>query len=372
MKGIVKDLDKGFYQEARRQGKHALTLLTEMVNPEPPEVEKIEQRLVGRYGRGREIGGSILEANLKEYAWMLAGLEKELAARGISRHDTVEKAFFSSVNGPNQPLFPVFLASQIIAGQLAGSLVPRLCMTELRITSHVQEKVQIADTTASRQLRHIGEGADLPKTSLAKTNGSVSLQKYGRLLEASYEAIRLLHLDLVALQLQRIGRQIGIDETDDLIETAIAGDGNSSTAATNTNVASSGLLTYPDLVSLFQAFGLGYEMRQCVANDTHLRAMLNMAELKDPLAFANVFQRTGNLPSALGAAWHRWTSTGSASFGTNKILALDERVAIVCLREGDLLEESDNLIDKQLHQRSMSEWVGFMIWDAAGAQTLSV
>jgi hypothetical protein len=373
LKGIIKDLDKGFYHEARREKKHALAYLTEKVNPEPPEVERIEKRLIGRYSHGRDLSGTCLEKNLSEYAWMVCGLEKEMAARGISRHDTVEKAFFSSTNASSsQGLFPAFLASQIIAGQLAASLVPELCLTEVRINSHLQEKVAISDTAATRQLRHIGEGVDLPKVSISKTSGSVALQKYGRLLEASYESVRLLHLDIIGLQMQRIGRQMGIDETDDLIETLVSGDGNSNSAATNTNVATASTLTYTDLISLFQAFGIGYTMRKCVVNDTHLRSMLNMAELKDPLAFGNSFQATGDLPNALGAMWHRWTSTGSAGFGTTKILAIDERVAVVCLREGDLLEESDNLIDKQIHRRSMSEWVGFMGWDAAGAQTLTV
>lgn len=371
-KGIVKDLDKGFYAEARRNKKNALAYLTEKVNPEPPEIERIEKRLIARHSRGRDLAGTVLEKNLGEYAWMLAGLEKEMAVRGISRDDTVEKAFFSSANGPNQPLFPVFLASQIIAGQLASSLVPELCLTEVKVSSHVQEKVQIADTTATRQLRHIGEGVDLPKTTIAKTDGSVRLQKYGRLLEASYEAVRLLHLDIIALQFQRMGRQMGIDETDDLIETLVAGDGNTSTAATNTAVATSGTLLYSDLIRLFQAFGIGYEMRRCVVNDTHLRTMLNMAELKDPIAFRNSFQSSGQIPMALGAHWHRWTSTGSSSYSTDKILALDERSGIVCLREGDFLEESDSLIEKQIQQRTMSEWVGFMVWDPASNQTLTV
>src|SRR5437867_3083203 len=116
-KGIVKDIDKGFYQEAREKGIHPLTYLTQLVNPEPPEI------------------------------------------------------------------FPAFLASQIIAGQLAVSLVPVCCLAEVRISSHVQEKVSITDTTDSRQTKHVSEGQELPKTTIAKTQGSIALQKYGRMLE---------------------------------------------------------------------------------------------------------------------------------------------------------------------------------------------
>lgn len=375
MKGIVKDLDKGFYEEARQQGKHPLTLLTELVKPEPPEIAAIEKRWTARLAKAHgltELAGTPLENQVRELAYMLAGLEKEMAARGISRSDTVEKAFFSTANGPNQPLFPVFLASNIIAGQMAASLVPLFTMAEVRITSHVQEKVQITDTTDSRQTRHITEGQELPKTSIARSQGNITLQKYGRMLEASYEAVRLLHLDIIGLQLQRIGRQIGIDETDDMLETLIAGDGNAGTANTAINAATAGVLTYLDLISLYQGFPIGYEMRHAVTNDTELKQILNMAEFKDPLAWGSPFQRTGQLPGPMGATWHRWTSTGSSSFGTNKILAVDDRLACVLYREGDLLEEADQLIDKQLHRRTMSEWVGFMVWDPAGIQSLTI
>jgi HK97 family phage major capsid protein len=367
---IARNIDKGFYQEARERGKHALTYLTEQVSPEPPEWEKIADRLKRRYRF--KVDGSPLEERVNEYAYMVCGLEKLLEANGIGRSDTVEKAFFSSSNASGtQGLFPAYLASQIIAGQLAASLVPVLCMAEVRINSHVQEKVQVSDTTDTRQTKHVTEGESLPKTSIARTQGSISLQKYGRLLEASYESVRLMTLDIVSLQLQRIGRQIGIDETDDLIETSLAGDGNSGSANTPLAVTTPGTLTYPDVITLYQGFPIGYEMRHAVTNDTELKNLLSLAQFQDPMSGFD-FARTGVLPGPLGATWHRWTSTGSATLGTNKIAAYDDRLAMVCYREGDLLEEADQLIDKQVHQRSMSEWVGFMVWDPAGIVAMTV
>lgn len=372
LKTLTKEIDKGFYQEAKDQKVHPLTLLTQQVAPEPPEIDKIHDRLRGKYRW--EVKGTPLDERLAEHAYMLCGLEKVMASVGIDRNDTVEKAFFSSSNASGtQGLFPAFLASQIIAGQLATSLVPVLCMAEIRIGSHVQEKVTISDTTGTRALKHATEGQNLPKTTIARTQGSITLQKYGRILEASYESVKLMTLDIVSLQLQRMGRQVGIDETDDLIETAVAGDGNSSSAATDRNVATSGTLTYSDLITLYQGFPIGYEFRHAVTNDTELKQMLNMAEFKDPDAWgAMVFQRSGQIPGPMGAVWHRWTSTGSASFSTNKILGVDDRLAIVCYREGDMLEEADQLIDRQVHLRSMSEWIGFMVWDPSGNQTLTV
>ncbi len=254
---------------------------------------------------------------------------------------------------------------------MAASLVPSLTAAEVRINSHIAEKITLADSATTRTLKWVGEGADLPKTQIKRTEGTITLYKYGRLLEASYESVRLMRLDILGLQLQRIGRQIGIDQTDDLIETLIAGDGTAGSAITDTDDLVSGTLDYNELVRLFTAFPVGYEMRHAVTNAANLRTILNMAEFKDPMAGFS-FQRTGQLPGPMGATWHRWDSTGSPSFSIYRILAVDDRSAIALFREGDLLEESDMLIDKQLHRRSLSEWVGMMKLDNASSQCLDI
>ncbi len=368
IKSFIKNIDKGFYDEARRKGVHALELLRQGVRPEEPEVLACFKRIAPRYGVIED--GSPHHARMVEWAEKVCALEKLMGAAGIRRGDTVEKAFFSSGNASGtQGIFPAFLASQIIAGQMAVSLVPVFCLSEVRINSHVQEKVLISDTTATRQLNHITEGADLPKTTISKTQGSIALQKYGRMLEASYESVRLMTLDIIGLQLQRIGRQVGIDETDDMLETLIAGDGNASSSGAAANVGVSGTLAYTDIVAHWQAFGIGYEQRHSVTNDSLIANIVNLAEFKDPMAGFQ-FTRNGVLPGALGATYHRWTSTGSASFGTTKLLSVDDRLAMVLYREGDMLEEADQLIDKQIHRRTMSEWVGFMTWDTGGIKIL--
>lgn len=369
--GHIIEVDKGFYQEARRKGVAPLTYLTQQVNPEPPEVQERFTRLCRRFRQADD--GSTRAQMVWQFAYDLTGLEKELEHRGHCvkgvGSEKVDKVFFSSAN--DTALFPAFLASQVIAGILATSLVPFLTAAEERINSHVAEKITINDTASHRTLRWIGEGVDLPKTKILRTDASIKLYKYGRMLEASYESIRLMKVDIFGLMLQRMGMQIGIDQTDDLIETLIAGDGTTGSALTDTDAEVTGTFDYDELIRLRLAFPIGYEMQHCITNDTQLRAMLNMPEFKDPTAGFN-FQRTGQFVDALGSMWHRWTSTGSASFSTDRILAVDSRGAAILVREGDLLEESDQLIDKQLHQRTMSEWCGFMKWDVSASQCLDI
>lgn len=367
--GIV-SIDKGFYHEARRKGLPPLTYLTQRVNPEPPEVEAVVARCMGRFKQADD--GSARANAVRQYAYDITGLEKEFAARGIRTRgpgsDVVEKLFVSS---NDTPLFPAFLASQVIAGILASSLVPALVAAEVRINSHVAEKIALTDTAADRTLKFVGEGADLPRTQIRRAEGNITLYKYGRLLEASYESIRMQHLDVVGLMLQRIGMQIGIDQTDDLIETLIAGDGTANSAVVDTDAEVSGTLDYDELVRLRLAFPIGYDMTDCVTNDANLRTILNMAEFKDPLAGFR-FQATGDFATPMGARWHRWTSTGSAAFSTDRILAVDNRGAAALYREDTLLEESDRLIDKQIERRAISEWVGFMKLDNSATACLDI
>lgn len=373
-KGIV-SLDKGFYHDARSKGVRPLTMLTDLVRPEEPEIERLAQRCLLRFGPAADVpqadDGSYRALAIRQYAYDCAGLEKEFAARGIRTRgpnsDKVEK-FFVSAN--DTPLFPAWLATQLIAGMLATSLVPFLIAAEVPINSHVAEKVTMNDAASDRTLHFIGEGSSLPKTKISRTEGNITLYKYGRLLEASYEAIRLMHLDVLGTFLMRMGMQIGIDQTDDLIETLIAGDGTSNSAVTDTDAEVSGTLDYDELIRLQQAFPIGYKMTDAIANDTNLRTILNMAEFKDPMVFS--YQRTGEMVTPMGARWHRWTSTGSASFSTDRIAGVDNRGAIALYREGDLLEESDRLIDRQVEQRTMSEWVGFMVLDTSAKQCLDI
>lgn len=365
------DIDKGFYHEARKKGVPPLTYLTQQSDVDEERIAALRERVLARYHQPDDDSSRCRV--LSQFAYDTAGLEWELAQRGhVLRGracQTVEKTFFSS--SPDTALFPAFMANQVIAGILAASLVPFFVAAELDIGAHVAEKVTMSETASDRTLKWVGEGADLPKTRVATTEGSIRLYKYGRLLEGTYEAVRLLRLDVFGLMLQRMGRQIGIDQTDDMIETLIAGDGNSGTAVVDTDAEVSGTLDYDELLRLRLAFPIGYEMQHAIVNDTNLRTILNMAEFKDPLAGFN-FQRTGQFMEALGSTWHRWTSTGSASFSTDRILGSDARAAVLLYREGDLLEESDQIIERQIHQRTMSEWVGFMKWDNSATQCLDI
>lgn len=369
VKEFLKNVDKGFYHEARKGGLTPGQFLARQIEPTEEEVDKTFARLLKQYKVDDD--GGFRALTIRDFAEEKAALNAVLRERKIRRSDSVEKAFFASEN--DSALFPVFLATQIIAGQLAGSLVPRLAATEERIDSGIAEKITMNETEGDRQLKFTGEGATLPKTKLSRAEGQVQVFKYGRVLEWTYETARRMKLDIISLFLQRMGIQMGIDETDDLIEVLIAGDGTSGSAVADTDAEVSGTLDYDELIRIFQAFPKGYRMTDAVINDTNIRTILNLPEFKDPLIQLR-FQENGIDDSfpILGATAHRWTSTNATSFSTDRILAVDRRFAIKVLVEGDMMDESDRIIDKQINQRAMSYNKGYMKLDNNSTQCLDI
>lgn len=72
----------------------------------------------------------------------------------------------------------------------------------------------------------VKETATIPETVI-KTQGSlISLNKRGRILSASYEALRFQRLDLFTVMLSQIGMQIAREQLKDAVSVILNGDGN--------------------------------------------------------------------------------------------------------------------------------------------------
>ena len=379
---LLKNLDRGFYHEVARAPKLDPTLtgygmLARRAKERgfAPGKEEIEQRATHMARRLNLPAGPALGRKweyLERFAEETWALEQAVALHGIRLQghaaSTLDK-FFTS--GAATVLFPAWVETQAVVGMLEVSLVPSLVAGEVSVDSHLVQHVRLGDTAENRKAALGGQGARSPLVQLKTTDGSVKLQKYQAELQASYEALRLQKLNVVGLFLQRVGAQLGIDETDDLLEIAIAGDGNTGSAVVDTDALVPGVLDYAEIVRLSLAFPKGYQMRACVLPSGLLQTLLTLPEFKDPLAGFQ-YQSSGIVPNFIGAEWHRWSSTGSASFSTDRILALDRRHALVQYTEQALLIETDRLIDRQFERTVISKWTGFGKLDYNATQCLDV
>lgn len=335
------NLEKEMYQEARLRGISFRDLLEE---------HDPSQEYEGKLGQ------------MDAYQRQLLAHDIRIKGPGS---DVLEK-FFASTS--SAVLFPHYVESQVKAGLLATSLLPDLAATETMIDSHTYEGLWLNESEADRQLHEIAEGTQLPMTQISTAEHSVKLKKFGRLLRASYESLRLKRLNVVSVFLQRLGAQIGIDESDWALSVLINGDGNDN-ALTPVESEESGTLDYNEMVKLWLAFPAGYQCRKIVVGDTMLATILNMTEFKDPQA-GFTWQRTGELISPVGAKLLRWSST--AVLPADYVLGVDERFALEQVTELGVLVETDRLINRQIETTAVSKWTGFVKLDAHAAQAVDV
>lgn len=210
----------------------------------------------------------------------------------------------------------------------------------------------------------------IPQTQVKTQENLVRLHKRGRMLVASYEAIRYQKLDLFSVTLRQIGSYISRTLLEDAIDVLENGDGNNN-AATKLKVGTSpiggtaGTLKYDDLVDFWAQFD-PYEMNTLLVSGDVMLQMLKMDEFRDPMTELN-FQGTGKLTTPLGANLLR-----TSALGSGKLIGLDRRYALEMVKGSDVMVEYDKLIDRQLERAAITTIAGFakVFQDAAKVLTV--
>lgn len=268
--------------------------------------------------------------------------------------DAVEKFFRTS---DSAVLFPEYIARSVRQGMEESDLLSRLAATVTRIEGLDYRSIASVPEKSKRELRNVEEGAAIPQTEVKTQENLVKLHKRGRMLVASYEAVRYQKLDLFSVTLRQIGAHINRVLLEDAINVLINGDGNSNpaqmlTVGTTPIGGTSGTLTYNELVDFWALFD-PYEMNtMLVAGDVMLN-MLKMPEFQNPLTGLN-FQGTGKLTTPLGATLLR-----TSAMAGGKIIGLDKNYALEMVQAGDVSVEYDKLIDRQLERAAITSTCGF-------------
>ena len=275
----------------------------------------------------------------------------------------VEK-FFRTMD--SAVLFPEYIARTVRQGMEENDILPAITATTTVIDSMDYRSIYSEPAEEDRALRNVAEGAAIPATQVKTKEHLVSLTKRGRMLVASYEAVRFQKLDLFSVMLRQIGSYIQKMQLADAVDVLVNGDGNDNAAAvyqvgTSPISGASGTLGYDQLVEFWGRFD-PYTMNTILCSTGTMTKMLKIPELQNPLTGLN-FQGTGKLSTPLGAQLHR---TGAVADGT--IIGLDSRYALELVRAGDVLVEYDKLIDRQLERAAITSISGFgKICDGAAA-----
>jgi len=315
-------LDKGMYQEAGRS-------FTQVLERQDPSEQY----------KGTPLEGlDAFQRQLKRF---------DIKVKGAGS-DVVEK-FFRTAD--SAVLFPEYIARSVRQGMEEGNVLPQITAAVTRFDGMDYRSITAEAGGEDKELRQVDEGAQIPETTIKVQSNLVKLRKRGRMLVASYEAVRYQKLDLFSVTLRQIGAHISRMHLEDAVDVLINGDGNGN-AADVRETAAPGVLTYDDLVDFWAGFD-PYEMNALLVSGDMMVKMLKLPEFQNPLTGLN-FQGTGKLATPLGAVLLR-----SSAVPAGTIIGLDKRFALEMVEGAGVAVEYDKLIDRQLERAAITTISGF-------------
>lgn len=313
-------LDKGLY--GTRKG-----FLSELESIDPSENYK----------------GTNLEG-LDAFERQLKRFDIKLKGAGSS---TVDK-FFATTD--SAVLFPEYISRAVRQGIEEGKHLDSIVATKTNIEGLDYRTITSIPTADEKELKEVAEGAQIPETVIHTQENLVTLKKRGRMLVASYEAIRFQRLDLFTVTLRQIGAYIARSQFKDAVNVLIDGDGNNNPAEV-VAPATAGTITYADLIKLWNTFS-PYEMNTLIASPDIMAKLLAMPEFRDAPAGLN-FHGNGSMITPLGAKLIKSNDL------SKKIVALDRNYALEMVTAGGVQTDFDRLIDRQLERASITQISGF-------------
>ena len=334
-------LEKGMYNEAGRS-------FTQVLEREDPS---------------EQYKGTALEG-LDAYQRQLKRFDIKVKGAGS---DVVEKFFATSQSAV---LFPEYIARAVRQGMEESDLLPHITAAVTRFEGMDYRSITSVPQKKDKDLRHVAEGAAIPQTVVRTKEDLVRLHKRGRMLVASYEAVRCQKLDLFSVTLRQIGAHINRMHLEDAIDVLMNGDGNENAAqvfsvGTSPIGGEAGTLTYDELVDFWSQFD-PYEMNTLLVSGDVMRQLLKMKEFQDPLTGLN-FQGTGRLTTPLGAKLLR-----TSALSAGRMIGLDRNYALEMVQGSDVMVEYDKLIDRQLERAAITSISGFAKLFPDAAKVLKV
>lgn len=267
-----------------------------------------------------------------------------------SNSDPVSK-FFATTD--SAALFPEYVSRAVKLGITDSNKVDSIVATTTEIDSMDYRSISTSNNVDDFNLANVNEGAALPELNLKLKNKLTKLQKHGKMLVASYEAIKFQKLDLFTITLKQIGEHIANSEFNQAVKSIL--DNNGSLIFTS----SANQYTYDDLVEAWTEF-FPHNMTTFITGRMAVKNFLTIPEFIDAAAGMN-FHSTGNIGTPFGAEVYL-----TDEITNNDIVVMDKNYAIEKVQAGGVITEFDKLIDRQLERATISTITGFSpIYDDA-------
>ena len=170
----------------------------------------------------------------------LDAFERLMKEAGILTKTVRDKNIFSSKvdafyrTNENKILFPEYVARTLVQAMTEFPIFNYLVATRTPIDSNVYKASYLdwddADNKKAVEMRRVTEAADLPLARIKLGDTAITLYKYGRAVEASYEALRRMSLELFERHINRIGTEAANNKVSEILTVIKDGDGNSNAA----------------------------------------------------------------------------------------------------------------------------------------------
>ncbi len=253
--------------------------------------------------------------------------------------DCVSKFYSTSTSSV---LFPEYISRVVKAGIESNSKVENIIATTTEIDSLDYRSLSYADDM-NFELALVNEGGQMSECEISLSDKLTTLTKYGKVLKASYEALKFQKLDLFSITLSKIGEQISYTQFSHAFNAVVDEHTKSITADD---------VTYETLVKLWMELQ-PYNMTTLVTDKKTATKLLNLTELRDANAGLD-FHGTGRFITPFGAeiiVYDQGTDYGA--------VAIDRNYAIERVQAGGVVTEFDKIIDCQFERAAISTIVGF-------------
>ena len=272
---------------------------------------------------GTELEGlDAYQRQLKRFNIKVSGFDSDCVAKFFTTSDSAA-------------LFPEYISRAVRQGIDSNNTVDKIVATTTTIDSLDYRSVETVTSMEDKMLAFVGEGAKIPETVIKTKDKLTPLHKRGRMLVASYEAVKFQKLDLFTVTLKQIGAQIARSQFFDAFE------GEN--------------YTYSDLVDYWCSFN-PYRLTTLIGGKTSILQLLNMNEFKDAAAGLK-FHATGDMITPFGAEIVHCRELDESPI----MLGLDKNCAVEKVQAGGVSTDFDKLIDRQLERASISTITGFSV-----------
>jgi len=284
---------------------------------------------------------------------------------GMRQADQVQAFFRTS---ESEILFPEYVARQVREAIAQDTLLPYLIGRTTTINSDSYKTFYIDDQPAKQHKVRVGEAAELPTSKIVGRTQNIQLWKYGRAIDYSYEFVKLMQIDMLALFIRRIATQTAKDKVYDILDVIENGDGNDNAAETyNLTALDSGASAGTLTAKGFLKFLMQFEVFPCdtlitdkntfvdlVLTDT---TGLSVANLIWVLAQGRTAGFTISAPQmpdkSLRLFWHD-DVTEYDLIGINSQYAIEQ-----VMLAGSDISESQRFIKRQVETLTVSEINGY-------------